>query len=73
MESCYHYIKCTVATFLAAFIWKGPQNNVTLAITTYRKPQEMSNGTGTHVEAWMINKCKISMVQQGIYNVEDLL
>ena len=71
-ESCYHRIECTTATFLAAFMWRKPLNNATLATTTHRKPRRVSNGTGTQVTAQMTNKCKIKMVQREIYNVRDL-
>ena len=46
-ESCYHRIKCTAAIFLAAFMWRRPLNSVALAITTHRKPKEVSDGIGT--------------------------
>ena len=49
------------ATFLAALIWRGLANSVTLATTTHRNPEKMSDGTGTQVEAQMINKCRIKM------------
>ena len=39
-ESCYHRIKCTAVTFLAAFMWRRPLNSTTLAITTHRKAKE---------------------------------
>ena len=70
MESCHHRIKCTAATLLAAFMWRRPLNSIALATTTHRKPQRMSDGTGTQVEAQMINKCRMGMVQQEVYNVK---
>ena len=70
-ESCYHRIKCTTATFLAAFMWRRPLNNATLANTTHRKPKRVSNGTCTQVRAQMINKYRIKMAQRGLYNVRD--
>ena len=70
-ESCYHRIKCTTATFLAAFMWRKPSNSVALATTTHRKPERVSDGTGTQVEAQMINKYKTKMTQRELYNVRD--
>ena len=71
-ESCYHRIECTAATFLAAFMWRRPLNNATLATTTYRKPNGVSDGTDTQVRAQMTNKCRIKMVQKELYNIRDL-
>ena len=70
-ESCYHYIKWTVTTFLAAFMWRKPLNNVALTTTTHRKPENVSDGTGTQVRAQIINKCRIKMVQSELYNMRD--
>ena len=70
-EGCHHHIKCTVATFLAAFMWRKPLNSAALAITTHRKPEGVSNGMGTQVEAQMINKCKTKITQRELYNVRD--
>ena len=50
-KNCYHRIKCTVATFLAVFMWRRPLNSATLATTTHKKPEKMSGGTGTQVRA----------------------
>ena len=50
-KSCYHCIKCTVATFMAAFMWRRPLNNTILATTTHKKPEKVSDGTGTQVRA----------------------
>ena len=50
-KSCYHRIKCTAVIFLAAFMWRIPLNSATSAITTHKKPEKMSNGTGTQVRA----------------------
>ena len=70
-ESYYHRIKCTTATFLAAFMWRRPLNSAALATTTHRKSEKVSNGTDTQVRAQMINKCRIEMVQRELYNVRD--
>ena len=70
-EKCYHRFKCTANTFLAAFMWRRPLNNVVLGTTTQKKPKRVSDGTGTQVKVQMINKCKIKMVQGELYNVRD--
>ena len=72
-ESCYHRIECTTATFLAGFMLRRPLNSVALANTTHRKPKRVSDETNTQVKAQMINKCRIKMIQGGIYNVSDPL
>ena len=69
-ESCYHHIKCTAATFLSAFMWRT-LNSTALATTTHRKPEKVSNGTGTQVRDQMINKCRIKMDERELYNVRD--
>ena len=61
-KSCYHCIKCTAATFLAAFMWRRLLNSDALATITHRKPDKVSDGTGTQVRAQMINKCKMKMI-----------
>ena len=55
-ESCYHRIECLAANFLAAFMWRRPLNSATLAITTHRKPEIVSDVTSTQVVAQIINK-----------------
>ena len=70
-ENCYHRIKCTAATFLAAFMGRRPPNSAVLATTTHRKLERVSDGTGTQVGAQIINKCKTKMTQKGLYNVRD--
>ena len=70
-ESCYHRIECTATTFLAALMLRRPLNSAVLATTTHRKPERVSDGTGTQVMAQMINKCRIKMVQRELYNVRD--
>jgi len=70
-ESCHHHIKCIVATFLAAFMWRRPLNSAALVTTTHRKPKRASDGTGTQVRTQMINKCRMKMIQREIYNVRD--
>ena len=70
-KSCYHHIKCIVATFLVAFMWRRPLNSTTLATTTHRRLKGVSDGMGTQVRTQMINKCKIKIIQNELYNVRD--
>ena len=72
-KSCYHRIKYTVTTFLAAFMWKRHLNNETLVITTHRKPKEVSDGTNTQVKYQMNDKCMVKMIQRELYNVKNPL
>ena len=55
-KDCYHRIKCMLATFLTAFIWRRPLNSTVLTIATHRKLKKVSYGTSTQVIAQMINK-----------------
>ena len=52
-------------------MWKRPLNSAILATTTHRRPEKVSNGTSTQVVAQMINKFRIKMVQEELYNVRD--
>ena len=52
-------------------MWRIPLNSAVLANATHRKPKKVSDGTGTQVRAQMINKCRIKMVQRGLYNMKD--
>ena len=72
-KSCCHRIKCTVTTFLVAFMWKRHLNSETLIITTYREPEEMSDGTDTQVKSQMSNKYRVKMIQRELYNVKNIL
>ena len=47
VESCYHCIEYTTATFLAVFMWRRPLNSVALTITTHRRPKRVSDGADT--------------------------
>ena len=71
-KSCYHRIICTAATFLVAFMWRRLLNSTALITTIHRKPEKVSDGTGTQVRAQMINKCRMKMIQKKLYNVRDL-
>ena len=70
-KNYYHHIKCAAITFLTAFMWRRLLNSVTLAITTHRKLEKVSDGTGTQVKAQIINKCRIKMIQMEQYNVKN--
>ena len=70
-KGCYHRIKCTAATFLATFMWRRLLNSAILATTTHRKSEKVSDGTGTQVRTWMINKCRMKMIQRKLYNMRD--
>ena len=52
-------------------MWRKPLNSVTLATTTHRILERVSDGTDTEVGAQMINKCKIRMTQRELYNRRD--
>ena len=60
------------ATFLAAFMWRRLLNSAVLATATHRKLKKGSNGTSTQVIAQMINKWRIRMIHEELYNVRDL-
>ena len=70
-ENYRHRIECTAATFLAAFMLRRLLNSVALTITTHRKLERVYDGTGTQVKTQMINKCRIKMIQEEIYNVRN--
>ena len=70
-ETCYYRIECIAATFLAAFMLRRSLNNAVLDTTTHRKPERVSDWTSTQVRTKMINKCRIRMAQNELYNVRD--
>ena len=70
-ERFYHRIKCITTTLLATFIWRRFLNSAALAITTHRRPERVFNGTNTQVVVQMINKCRIKVVQNELYNIRD--
>ena len=70
-KNCYYRIKCLATNFLAVFMWKRPLNSAVLTTTIHRKLERVSNGTNTQVVAQMINKCRIKIVQEELYNVRD--
>ena len=72
-KSCYHRIKCTITTFLAAFIWRRHLNSEALATTTHKKSRRVSDGTSTQVISQTIDKCRVKMIQRELYNVRNPL
>ena len=72
-KSCCHRIKCTVTTFLTAFMWRRHLNNETLIISTHREPEEVFDGTNTQVKSQRNDKCRIKMIQRELYNVKNHL
>ena len=52
-------------------MWRRPLNNAILTITTHRETKRVSDGTITQVVAQMINKYRIKIVQNELYNVRD--
>ena len=52
-------------------MWRIILNSVILTTTTNRRPDTVSNGTSIQVEAQMINKCRIKIIQRELYNGRD--
>ena len=50
-------------------MWRRPLNSVVLVTTTHRKPEKVSDETGTQVMAQIINKWEIKIIQMELYNV----
>ena len=72
-KSCCHRIKCTITTFLTAFMWRRHLNSETLVITTHRELEEVFDGTDTQVKSQMNNKCRVKIIQRELYNVKNPL
>ena len=53
-------------------MWRRPLNSATLATTTHRKLEKVSDGTSTQVKTQMIDKCRMKMILRKLYNVRDL-
>ena len=68
-EKLLSRIKCTVTTFLTAFMWRRHLNNETLVITTHKELEEVFDGTDTQVKSQMNDKCKVKMIQRELYNI----
>ena len=52
-------------------MWRKPLNSAALATTTHRKLERVFDETNTQVMAQMINKCRIKIVQEELYNRRD--
>ena len=48
---------------------RRPLNSVTLVIATHKELVRASDGTGAQVGVWMINKCRVQMIKESIYNM----
>ena len=73
-KSCYRRrIKCTIITFLTAFMWKRHLNSETLVTTTHKEPEDVTDGTDTQVKSQMNDKCRVKMIRKELYNVKDPL
>ena len=72
-KSCCHRIKCTVTTFLVAFMWRIHLNSDTLVTTTHKEPEEVTDRTGTQVKYQINDKCRVKMIWKELYNVKNPL
>ena len=61
-KSCCHRIKCTVTTFLAAFMWRRHLNSDILVTTTHKELEEVADGTDTQVKSQINDKCRVKMI-----------
>ena len=62
-KSCYRRrIKCTIITFLTAFMWKRHMNSETLVTTTHKEPEDVVDGIDTQVKSQMNDKCRVKMI-----------
>ena len=52
-------------------MWRKPLNSAVLTTTTHRRLKGVFDGTDTQVGTQMINKCRIKMIQNELYNVRD--
>ena len=72
-KSCCRRIKCTVTTFLAAFMWRRHLNSETLVTTTHKEPGNVADRTDTQVKFQMNDKCRVKMIRKELYNVKNPL
>ena len=72
-KSCCRHIKCTVTTFLAAFIWRRHLNSETMVTTTHKEPENVADRTDTQVRSQMNDKCRVKMTIKELYNVKNPL
>ena len=61
-KSCCHCIKCTITTFLSAFMWRKHLNSDTLVTITHKEPEKVADGTDTQVKSQMNDKCRVKMI-----------
>ena len=52
-------------------MWRRLLNSAAYATTTHKKPENMSDETGTQVKAQMTNECRVKMIQRKLYNARD--
>ena len=52
-------------------MWRRPLNNAALAAATHKRLKGVSDGMGTQVGIQVINKCKVQMIRNDQYNVEE--
>ena len=52
-------------------MWRRPLNSATLATTTHKRLERVSDGRDTQVGVQMIDKCKTKMTQRKLYNGRD--
>ena len=61
-KSYCHRIKCTVTTFLIAFMWRRYLNSETLVTTTHKESEEVFGGTDTQVKSQINDKYRVKMI-----------
>ena len=71
MKGYHHHIKCITTTLLASLMRKRPLNSTTLTTATHKKMIRVFERTSTQVGVWMINKCKVQIIEEDLYNIEE--
>ena len=51
-------------------MWKRPLNSAVLAAATHKGLKGVSDEMGAQVGVQVINKCKVQMIRDSLYNVE---
>ena len=72
-RSCCRRIKCTVTTFLVAFMSRRHLNSESFVTTTHKEPEDVADGTDTQVKSQMNDKCRVKMIRKELYNVKNPL
>ena len=67
-----HHIKYITTAFLAALMWRRPLNSAALAVATHKGLKGVFDGIGAQVGVQVINKCKVQMIRDSLYNIEKL-